>query len=203
MTGKDNEGSMDALLKRIRACRNCEAHLPHGPRPVLQAAPGARILIIGQAPGARVHESGVPWLDASGKLLRQWLGVDEATFYDPDKVALVPMGFCYPGKGKSGDLPPRPECAPLWHPPLMKELPRVELTILIGQYAQKHCLGDRAKSTLTDTVRSFSTYLPDHLPLPHPSPRNRHWLIKNPWYEHEVLPVLAHRVADLLSEKKP
>jgi uracil-DNA glycosylase len=202
MKGVNGEVSMDALLKRIRACRNCEAHLSHSPRPVVQAAPAARILIMGQAPGARVHESGVPWLDVSGTLLRQWLGMDEATFYNPNKVALVPMGFCYPGKGKSGDLPPRPECAPLWHPHLMKELPLIQLTVLIGQYAQKHGLGARAKPTLTETVRAFSDYLPDVLPSPHPSPRNRHWLVKNPWVEREVLPELARRVTGIFSDSQ-
>ena len=187
---------MNDLLSRIRECQHCEAHLPLGPRPVVQFASAARILIVGQAPGTRVHESGVPWKDASGKLLRQWMGIDESTFYDPDKVAIVPMGFCYPGKGKSGDLPPRPECAPLWHAEVMAALPNIQLTLLIGQYAQNYYLREKTRSNLTETVRAFEEYLPEFLPLPHPSPRNRYWLVKNPWFEHDVLSVLSRRVAE-------
>lgn len=182
------------LLKRIRACRLCEAALQHPPRPILAAHPRARLLIIGQAPGARVHASGIPWQDASGRLLRTWLGLDETTFYDPARVALMPMGFCYPGAGKSGDLPPRPECAPAWHGAVRAGLPAVELTLLIGDYAQRYYLGERAKPTLTENVRAFREHLPAFLLLPHPSPRNRHWLSRNPWFATEVLPVLRERV---------
>ncbi len=190
---------MNALLKRIRACRECAAHLPHGPRPVLQAHPSARLLIIGQAPGARVHESGVPWQDASGKQLRAWLGVDEPTFYDAKQVALLPMGFCYPGAGTSGDLPPRPECAPLWHDLVRARLEHVRLTLLIGQYSQRHYLGDDAGENLTAVVRNFREHLPAFLPLPHPSPRNRFWLVKNKWFETDLLPVLRDRVSAALA----
>jgi len=167
---------------------------------MIQAHPSARLLIIGQAPGARVHESGIPWNDASGKQLRSWLGIDEATFYDANKVALMPMGFCYPGKGKTGDLPPRPECAPLWHGKLLQQLPNIRLTLLIGQYAQRHYLGEASSENLTETVRSFRTHLPRYLPMPHPSPRNRFWLLKNPWFEKELLPVLKDSVHEYLSD---
>ena len=189
---------MNALLARIRACTQCATQLPHGPRPVIQAHPAARLLIIGQAPGARVHESGVPWQDASGKQLRAWLGIDEATFYDPEKIALMPMGFCFPGKGKAGDLPPRPECAPLWHAKVLEHLPDIRLTLLIGQYAQQHYLGVAAGENLTATVRAFKEHLPRYLPLPHPSPRNRFWLVKNPWFDAELVPLLRQVVADAL-----
>jgi uracil-DNA glycosylase len=189
---------MNALLNRIRACHECAAHLPHGPRPVLQASASARLLIIGQAPGARVHANGVAWMDASGKQLRDWLGVDEATFYDAKQVALMPMGFCYPGKGTSGDLPPRPECAPLWHDRVRARLKDVRLTLLIGQYAQRHYLGDDMGENLTATVRAFRDHLPNFLPLPHPSPRNRFWLVKNKWFDSELLPVLRGHVSAAL-----
>ena len=192
---------MKTLLARIRACTECTAHLPLGPRPIIQAHPSARLMIIGQAPGLRVHESGVPWMDASGKQLREWLAIDEATFYDASRVALMPMGFCYPGKGTSGDLPPRPECAPLWHHKLLKQLPEIRLTLLIGQYAQRHYLGEAAGENLTETVRSFCDHLPRFLPLPHPSPRNRFWVVKNKWFETELLPELRREVG--LSLEKP
>jgi len=156
--------------------------------------PNARIAIIGQAPGIKVHQSGVPWDDASGRTLRTWLGVNEAQFYNPELFAIVPMGFCYPGNGKSGDLPPRPECAPQWHGPLLEAMPNIELTLLIGQYAQAHYLGDRAKRNLTETVRNYKGYLPEQLPLPHPSPRNRFWQAKNPWFTEKVVPELQRRV---------
>jgi uracil-DNA glycosylase len=189
---------MNALLARIRACTHCAASLPHGTRPILQAHPSARLLIIGQAPGARVHASGVPWDDASGKQLRTWLGIDASVFYDAKKVALMPMGFCYPGKGKSGDLPPRPECAPLWHEKVLSSLKDVRMILLIGQYAQQHYLGEAAGENLTATVRAFRTHLPRYLPLPHPSPRNRFWLSKNPWFETELVPVLQTHVNEAL-----
>lgn len=186
---------MDDLIQSVRDCRQCAGELPHEPRPVIQIHPRAQIVIIGQAPGRKVHESGVPWDDPSGRLLRKWMGVDEAVFYDPKFVALMPMGFCYPGKGKSGDLPPRPECAPLWHELLLKQLRKVRLTLLIGQYSQRHYLGANVGENLTETVRAFEDHLPTYLPLPHPSPRNRFWLSKNPWFEKRVLPVLRKRVA--------
>ena len=158
------------------------------------------LLIIGQAPGAKVHESGIPWMDASGRQLREWLGVDEATFYDAKQVALMPMGFCYPGKGKSGDLPPRPECAPLWHDRVHQRLKNVKLTLLIGQYSQTHYLGDQAGENLTATVRAFENFLPNDLPLPHPSPRNRFWLTKNKWFATDLLPILQTSAAAALAK---
>ncbi|MGO1247649.1 MAG: uracil-DNA glycosylase family protein [Oceanisphaera sp.] len=188
----------ELTLTQARACRLCEQHLPLGPRPVLQMAPQARILIIGQAPGLKVHQTGVPWNDPSGDTLRRWLALSKTQFYDPSLIAIMPMGFCYPGRGKSGDLPPRPECAPTWHEPLLAVLPNIELTLLIGQYAQRHYLGKQYK-TLTDTVRHWQDFAPTHLPLPHPSPRNRHWLSKNPWFEQTVLPHLRQRVHEVIA----
>ncbi|NNF52141.1 MAG: uracil-DNA glycosylase family protein [Gammaproteobacteria bacterium] len=185
---------IDELLGTIRACSHCEAHLPLGPRPVLRAHASARILIIGQAPGTKVHATGIPWNDPSGDRLRSWMDVDSDTFYDERRFAIIPMGFCYPGKGKSGDLPPRPECAPLWHERLLASLPQIELTLLIGQYAQRYYLGNSSKKNLTETVRAFDEYLPLYLPLPHPSPRNQMWLRKNPWFEREVVSVLRDRL---------
>ena len=186
------------LLKEIRACAVCEEFLPLGPRPIVSVARSSRILVIGQAPGTRVHQSGVPWDDDSGEHLREWLGVDARCFRDTKTFGIVPMGFCYPGKGKSGDLPPRPECAPLWHPSIARALPKVTLTLLIGSYAQKHYLDKRRKKTLTATVRAFAEYLPLELPLPHPSWRSRIWMKKNPCFETELLPVLRKRVHALL-----
>ncbi len=185
---------LDRLLAAVRACRVCEAHLPLGPRPVLQAGTGARLLIVGQAPGAKVHASGVPWDDASGARLRDWLGIDAETFYDPQQVAILPMGFCYPGRGRGGDLPPRRECAPLWFDALRAQLPHVQLTLLIGQYAQRYFLGTTRKATLTDTVAAYRDYAPRCFPLPHPSPRNTAWRQRHPWFERAVLPVLRERV---------
>jgi uracil-DNA glycosylase len=189
---------MQALLNTIKKCTLCKAHLALGPRPVVSAHPESKIVIIGQAPGTKVHASGIPWDDASGKQLRKWFNVSEEDFYDQTKFAIIPMGFCYPGKGKTGDLPPRPECAPKWHKPLFNELKNVELVILIGMYAQKYYLGKRAKKTLTETVNNFHEYLPKYLPLPHPSPRNRYWLSKNSWFEDDVLPVLRKRMQALI-----
>lgn len=190
---------VDELLSRIRACRLCEAHLPLGPRPVVQASENARLLIVSQAPGRRVHETGMPFNDPSGKRLRQWMGVDEDTFYDPQRIAIAPMGFCFPGTGKGGDLPPRPECAPTWHPQLLPLLTHVELTLVIGQYALTGMLGKRRSRTLTDTVHRWREFLEDgYLPLPHPSPRNQMWMRRNPWFEIELLPVLRERVAATL-----
>lgn len=189
---------LDRLLREVRVCRICAADLPLGPRPVLRAGADARLLIVGQAPGTRVHASGVPWDDASGRRLRDWLGIDADTFYDESRVAIVPMGFCYPGKAGSGDAPPRPECRATWHPRLLPLLPKVELTLLIGQYAQAYFLGARRKATLTATMRGWREYLPTQLPLPHPSPRNVAWFKANPWFEGEVLPTLRERVDGLL-----
>ena len=185
---------LDLLLANARACTVCSAHLPLVPRPVLAAHVDSRIAVIGQAPGTRVQETGVPWDDDSGAHLQEWLGVDRATFMDPKRFAILPMGFCYPGKRKGGDAPPRPECAPLWHPPILDALPNVRLTLLIGQYAQKHYLGKNRKKTLTTTVESYKQYLPTLFPLPHPSWRSQIWMKKNPWFETDVLPVLRSRV---------
>ncbi|MGH8085504.1 MAG: uracil-DNA glycosylase family protein [Lysobacter sp.] len=189
---------LEHLLRDIRACRICEANLPLGPRPVLRAGADARLMIVGQAPGAKVHASGVPWDDASGRRLREWLGIGADTFYDESQVAIVPMGFCYPGKAGSGDAPPRPECRATWHPRLLPLLPKVELTLLIGQYAQAYFLGARRKGSLTATMRAWHEYLPSQLPLPHPSPRNVAWFKANPWFEGEVLPTLRERVDGLV-----
>lgn len=191
---------MDKLLRDIRNCTVCHQNLPFGPNPVVAAHPNSRIAIIGQAPGMKVHQSGVPWDDPSGKRLREWLGVTNEQFYDERLLALIPMGFCYPGKGRSGDLPPRPECAPLWHDPLIKNMPKLELNILLGTYSQNYYLGQKRKKTLTETVKNFEEYLPEFLPLPHPSPRNRFWLSKNPWFETEVIPYLRKRIQLLKDE---
>lgn len=187
------------LLQAVRACRVCEAHLPLGPRPVLQAGAGARILVVGQAPGARVHASGVPWDDASGDRLRSWMGINKATFYDAEQIAVIPMGLCYPGRGAGGDLPPRAECAPLWMAALLAKLPRIELTLLIGLYAQRRFLGALRQRTLTETLRHWRDYGPAYLPLPHPSPRNTPWFKANPWIELDLLPTLRQRVHPLLT----
>ena len=184
---------MKNLLKDIRQCTICEAHLPLGPRPIVSAHKDSKIVIIGQAPGLKVHTTGIPWDDPSGKQLRKWLDVTDELFYDETKIALVPMGFCYPGKGKSGDLPPRPECAPQWHQKLLDQMPNLQLVILIGMYSQKYYLKEKAKRTLTETVAEYKTYLPNYFPLPHPSPRNRFWLTKNPWFEKEVIPELQEK----------
>ncbi|HAU58100.1 MAG TPA: IclR family transcriptional regulator [Comamonadaceae bacterium] len=189
---------LDALLARVRACQLCAAHLPHGPRPVLQAHASARILIAGQAPGRKVHASGVPFDDASGERLRAWLGVERETFYDPRQVVILPMGFCYPGMGRSGDLPPRPECAPAWRQPLLGHLPHLRLTLVLGQYALAwHLPGHRGK--LSDAVRQWRSHGPELLALPHPSPRNNGWLRQNPWFERELLSELRQRVTQALA----
>jgi uracil-DNA glycosylase len=192
--------AFDNLLAGIRACRICEAHLPLGPRPVLQASAASRLLLVSQAPGRKVHASGVPFDDVSGERLREWLGIDRAMFYDARRIAIVPMAFCFPGTGRSGDLPPRPECAPTWHPQLLPLLRRVQLTLAIGQYAQAGVLGATRGTSLTETVRDWRVHLANGvLPLPHPSPRNRPWVMHNPWFERELLPELRHLVATLLS----
>ncbi|MEN3974400.1 uracil-DNA glycosylase family protein [Emcibacter sp. SYSU 3D8] len=187
------------LLADIRACRVCEARLPLGPRPTLRAARSARIMIVGQAPGTRVHETGIPWNDRSGDRLREWLGLDSNTFYDESRIAIVPMGFCYPGTHPNGgDAPPRPECAPLWHDQLRAQLPDIELTLLVGAYAQARYLGERRGSTMTETVGRWADYLPHFFPTPHPSWRNTAWLKKNPWFSDVALPALRRRLETLL-----
>ena len=190
---------LTGLLEQISACTYCAAHLPLGPRPVVSAEKEARIMIIGQAPGTKVHASGIPWDDASGKRLRAWMGLDNSAFYDASKIAIMPMGFCYPGRGKSGDLPPRPECAPLWHQQLFDYLPQLRLTLLIGQYAQKYYLGKQRKKNLTATVQAFEEYLPNkYFPLVHPSPRNQIWMKKNPWFAELVVPRLQEEIQKAL-----
>lgn len=189
--------SLDELAVRVRACTACAAALPLGPRPVFRAHPAARLLIVGQAPGTRVHASGIPWDDPSGARLREWLALDAAAFYDVQRVAIVPTGLCYPGRGPSGDLPPRPECAPRWHPPLLAHLPNVELVLLVGSYAQAYYLGAARRASLAETVRAWRGYAPRWFPLPHPSPRNTLWLRRNPWFEADVLPALRSRLASL------
>ena len=198
-TTRVTRAGFERLLKEVRSCRICEAHLPNPPRPVLRASPSASLLIVGQAPGRRVHESGVPWNDPSGDLLREWLRLDRDAFYDERRIAIIPVGFCYPGTGASGDLPPRPECAPQWHPRLRAQLPAIRLTLLVGSYAHAYYLGARRKKTLAETVRERAEYLPEFFPLPHPSPRNRLWLKNNAWFGREVLPQLHRRVAACLS----
>lgn len=192
---------MKKLIIEIKRCTVCLPHLENGVNPVLSASPKSRIAIIGQAPGRIVHESGVPWDDKSGERLRQWLGVNETQFYDHKLFAIIPMGFCYPGKGKSGDLPPRKECAPLWHESLFQKMKKLELILLIGQYAQQYYLGEEKKKTLTETVKNFESYLPKYLPLPHPSPRNNIWLKKNPWFQEKVIPHLQIQVKKLASNQ--
>ena len=186
------------LFDDIAACTLCAEHLPLGPRPVVRASdPRAKVLIIGQAPGTKVHASGIPWDDASGKRLRDWMGVTPETFYDPSRFAIVPMGFCYPGRGTGGDNPPRPECAPLWHDKVRSRLPNIELTLLIGAYAQTHYLGERRKASLTETVQAWRDYGDGgFIPLVHPSPRNQGWLKRHPWFEAEIVPYLRQRIAE-------
>ncbi len=186
---------MEDLLQSIRKCTECEKYLPLGPRPIVSAHKQAKFAIIGSAPGTKVHQTGIPWDDPSGKQLRKWLNVDDATFYDNRKFAIVPMGFCYPGKGKTGDLPPRTERAPLWHQQLFNEMTEIKCFLLIGQYAQRYYLKENCKKNLTETVRAHQEYLPKFVPLPHPSPRNRFWLKKNPWFEESVVPNLQQLVA--------
>tara|TARA_R110000868_G_scaffold108842_3_gene296801 strand:+ start:27195 stop:27785 length:591 start_codon:yes stop_codon:yes gene_type:complete len=189
----------DQLLAEIRACRVCAPSMPHEPRPIIQASSQARILIIGQAPGTRVHASGRPFTDPSGDRLREWMGVDEAQFYDDTKIAIVPMGFCFPGLDAAGsDLPPRKECAPLWQRKLTDQLHAVRLTLLVGLHAQRFHLGSQVRKTMTETVRDAAGFGPDYLPLPHPSWRNSAWLRKNPWFGAKILPLLRCRIKELL-----
>jgi uracil-DNA glycosylase len=184
------DAAIVTLRAEIAACRVCAQHLAAGPRPIVQFSATSRIVIIGQAPGTRVHESGIPWDDASGERLREWTGLTPDIFYDATKVALVPMGFCYPGTGTSGDLPPRPECAPLWHDRVMATLPDDRLVLLVGSYAQERYLPDAKRLSLTERVRAFATFMPSFFPLPHPSWRSTGWMKKNPWFETDVLPEL-------------
>jgi uracil-DNA glycosylase len=194
--------SLQTLLAEVRQCRLCAEHLPLGPRPVLRASTSARVLIVGQAPGTKVHATGIPWNDPSGDCLREWLGIDRESFYDESRFAIIPAGLCYPGRGRAGDLPPRAECAPKWHPPLLAHLESLELTLLVGQYAQAYYLGERRKPTLTATVQTWRDYLPEYLPLPHPSPRNQLWLRRNQWFEEQVLPQLRERIHALIGPER-
>ncbi|MDH5748996.1 MAG: uracil-DNA glycosylase family protein [Rhodospirillales bacterium] len=186
---------LTALLNQVRACDLCRDHLPLGPRPTLRASGTARLLIIGQAPGTRVHETGVPWNDRSGDRLRAWMGIGPERFYDESRIAIVPVGFCYPGRDKNGgDKPPRPECAPHWHPRLLPALTQVRLTLLVGSYAQAYVLKEKRRKSLTETVQAWRDYLPETFVLPHPSWRNTAWLRKNPWFEEDLVPHLQRRV---------
>lgn len=189
---------LDLLLRDIRACRVCADVLPLGPRPTLRAASSARIMIVGQAPGTRVHETGIPWNDRSGDRLRDWLALDREVFYDESRIAIVPMGFCYPGVKNGGDAPPRPECAPLWHARVRALMPHVQLTLLVGSHAQAWYLGARRASSMTETVAHWRDYLPGFFPTPHPSWRNTAWLRRNPWFEVEAVPALRQHVQALL-----
>lgn len=199
MTHSYSRMSFDELVAHVRRCRICEAHLPLEPRPVVQVSQSARLLVVGQAPGRRVHDTGLPFNDPSGDRLREWMGVDRDTFYDDQQLAILPMGFCYPGTGKSGDLPPRPECAPAWRDLLLERLEAVQLTLVIGQYAHAwHLPGPKA--SVTERVRRWREVWPDVVPLPHPSPRNNLWLRRNPWFEEEIIPELRQRVRDILGQ---
>lgn len=188
---------MEQLIKEIRNCTVCKAYLPCEPKPIISVSPKSKILIIGQAPGTKVQNSGIPWDDASGKELRRWLGVTNEQFYDNNIFGIMPMGFCFPGVGKSGDMPPRPECAPLWHHQVLEQLPEVKLIILIGSYSQKYYLKN-VFPTLTENVQHYEKFLPDYFPLVHPSPRNKIWQKRNPWFEDEVVPSLREMVSEIL-----
>jgi uracil-DNA glycosylase len=193
-----NYRTLDSLLKAVRGCRACEAHLPLGPRPVLRAGKTARILVVGQAPGVRVHTTGIPWGDPSGERLRAWMGVNTDIFYDDSRIAIIPMGYCYPGRGNDGDMPPRRECASLWLDHLLAKLPQIELTLLIGQYAQRHFLASRRKPSLAETAKAWREYAPQYIPLPHPSPRNQPWFKRHAWFEEQLVPMLQSRIKTLL-----
>ena len=190
---------MKNLLLDIKKCTLCSEFLELGPNPIVSASKKSKIIIIGQAPGTVVHKTGIPWNDKSGENLRVWMGISNEDFYNPEKVAIIPMGFCYPGKGKSGDLPPRKECAPLWHEQLLTKIENAELVLLIGKYAQDYYLKMEAERTLTDTVKNYKKYLPEYFVLPHPSPRNNIWQAKNKWFVTEVLPILKERISWSLS----
>lgn len=198
MVGKAGRALAEAVAA-ARACRICEKELPLGPRPVLLVRPAARLLIVSQAPGVRVHETGLPFTDRSGDRLRSWLGIDYATFYENERLGIMPVGLCYPGvDAKGGDRPPMKICAPTWQPRIRPLLPLVELTLLVGSYAQAFYLGRRRKASMTETIAAWRAYLPEFLPLPHPSWRNTAWLKRNPWFEHDVVPDLQRRVRSLL-----
>ena len=190
--------SLNALISEISACQICQAHLPHGPRPVLQIGSQARILVAGQAPGRKVHESGVPFDDASGERLRNWLGVSKEQFYNGKLFAVLPMGFCYPGTGKSGDLPPRPECAPAWRAQVLSRLKKLKLTLVIGQYAQAYHL-PMSQGSVTELALAWRKTWPHTVALPHPSPRNNLWLKRNPWFETELVPKLRILIAEIIA----
>lgn len=198
MQYRESATALDGLLQEVRACRACEAHLPYPPRPVLMADARSRILIIGQAPGTKVHNTGIPWNDPSGDRLRQWMKLSRDEFYDTSRISIVPMGFCYPGRGKSGDLPPRPECAPLWHARIFEQLANVELILLVGSYSQHYYLG-RSDGGVVQRVMRYADHGPRYFPLPHPSPRNLAWFKRNPWFEHDVVPALRERVHALMT----
>ena len=199
MTNRFQDGYRHPVLERARACTVCAADLPLGPNPIFRVHPDCRIALISQAPGRLAHVNDVAWDDPSGRRLREWLGVSEAEFYHTTTFAVLPIGFCYPGKGRGGDLPPRPECAPLWQEPLLALMPRLELKILIGAYAQAYYLGQRRGKNLTETVRDFRAYLPEYFPIPHPSPRNGIYLRRNPWFEDRNVAYLRERVAGILA----
>lgn len=190
--------SINQLIKKASNCNLCEEHLPLGPRPIFRIHPNAKILIVGQAPGTKVHETGIPWNDESGKRLREWMGLDSKDFYNSEKVAIMPMGFCYPGKGKSGDLPPRPECANLWHKKMLHHMKEIKLIILIGKYALQYYLGERIYTNLTETVRNYQKFIPEYFPIVHPSPRNKLWIKKNPWFEESIVPELQKKIHQIL-----
>ena len=190
---------MKDLLNEIKACAICKEYLPYTPNPIIRASTKSKILIIGQAPGQKVQNSGIPWDDASGKELRLWLNVTSNQFYNTSLFAIMPMGMCYPGTGKSGDLPPRKECAEAWHEQVIAKMPNIQLTLLIGKYAQDYYLGNLVKENLTETVRNYKNYLPTYLPLPHPSPRNNIWKRKNEWFGDDILPILKLKVEEILN----
>ncbi len=192
-----------SLLDEVKSCQHCVSSLPLPPRPVLNFSTASKVLVVGQAPGIIVHNTGIPWNDKSGERLRDWLGVSPEEFYDVKKFAIVPMGFCYPGKGKSGDLPPRKECSQLWMKRILNKLEKVQLTLLIGQYAQQYFLHDKRKKTLTDTVKNWEEYWPKYVVLPHPSPRNNIWLKKNPWFEDMVIPKIKNKIKTLQTSNQP
>jgi len=195
---RSRDEAFNELLRTVRACTMCADYLLLPPRPILRAARTDRLMIVGQAPGRRVHDTGIPWNDPSGDRLREWMQLPRAAFYDETRIAIIATGLCYPGKGPSGDLPPCPKCAPLWHPPLRAAMPDIRLTLLVGSYAQAYYLGRRRRETLTETVRRYRDYLPEFFPLPHPSPRNGAWLKRNPWFVGEVLPALHEAIAGVL-----
>ena len=195
-----SDDDLRELINSVRDCTACD-DLPLGPKPILQGDPSSKILIVGQAPGRITHKKGIPFDDPSGARLRDWMGISESVFYDPKKIAILPMGFCFPGTGKSGDFPPRPECAALWRPQLLESLQGVELTLIIGQYAIDWHIRDGEKITLTERVSRWKDYMPSRLVMPHPSPRNNLWLKRNLWYEAEVLPALKRQVSRILNEK--